>query len=77
LISTKQLSDFTSQGSKFLFERLKIKDSFLSKEPEMWLENEDFKAVVAVIRGLRFINDIVERGVALIQTFNTKITNLE
>jgi hypothetical protein len=76
-IPTKQLSDFASRGSNFLFESLKIKTYFLSKEPDTWSDDEDFKTGVAVVGGLRVINDTAERGIALIQAFNSKITKSE
>ncbi|KAG0714936.1 hypothetical protein GWK47_013120 [Chionoecetes opilio] len=76
-LPTKQLSDFASRGSNFLFESLKMKTSFLSKEPDTWSDDEDFKTCVAVVGGLRVINDTAERGIALIQAFNSKITKSE
>ncbi|KAG0723597.1 hypothetical protein GWK47_042395 [Chionoecetes opilio] len=76
-LPTKQLLDFASRGSNFLFESLKMKTSFLSKEPDTWSDDEDFKTGVAAVGGLRVINDTAERGIALIQAFNSKITKSE
>ncbi|KAK3873425.1 hypothetical protein Pcinc_021558 [Petrolisthes cinctipes] len=76
-IHSATASDFASEGSKLLFERLKFKTSFLSTEPEIWPGDEDFKAGVTVVGGLRITNDTAKRGIALIHAFNTKITKSE
>lgn len=67
-ISTKQLSDFASGRTNFIFEKLNIMTFFLSKKPDTtWSDDEDFKAGTEVVGRLRVTNDAKERGIALIQ----------
>ncbi|GBP75618.1 hypothetical protein EVAR_99218_1 [Eumeta japonica] len=48
-----------------------------TKEPRLWEEDEDYKASREIVRPMRVVNDIAERGVALIEEFNKIITSDE
>ncbi|GBP11189.1 hypothetical protein EVAR_6014_1 [Eumeta japonica] len=48
-----------------------------TKEPRLWEEDEDYKASREIVRSMRVVNDIAERGVALIEEFNKIITSDE
>lgn len=66
----------TSNTLRF-FRILGISSAFLQKEPRLWEEDEDYKASREIVRSMRVVNDIAERGVALIEEFNKLITRDE
>ena len=43
-------------------------------DPSEWGEEETFQEALCIINGLAVVNDRAERGVALIQEFNQKLT---
>ena len=49
----------------------------MSKEPDTWSDDEDFKSGDTFVGGLRVIDDTAERMIALIQAFNSNITKSE
>lgn len=76
-ILQKDLSDFVSQKSLFIFELLEISPDFLRKDPDEWKTDEHFLLGLEVVRSLRVTNDVAERGVALIQELNNCLTKSE
>jgi len=77
LTSQKQLSDFVSQHSKQLFTALNKPQKFLMNSPDTWSTDNDYTVGQRKVRSLQVINDVAERGVALIQAFNGVQTNQE
>ncbi|KAG0721650.1 hypothetical protein GWK47_046059 [Chionoecetes opilio] len=71
------LPSFATKNSLRLFEALDIKTDFLSANPRKWQEEESYVEACRRIEGLRVVNDIAERGVALIQSFNLRLTKDE
>ncbi|KAJ8411990.1 hypothetical protein AAFF_G00142570 [Aldrovandia affinis] len=57
--------------------KLRLEDGFLDADPATWLEREDFRTAAAFVQGIAVINDHAERGVALIQEYNRKLTQDE
>jgi hypothetical protein len=51
-----------------------LSEMMLSIDPALWEEPESFREAQAVLKGLAAINDRAERGVALIQDLNKKLT---
>ena len=45
----------------------------ISNHPSKWTEDKLFKEGMRLAKGLVVVNDMAERGMALIQDFNTKI----
>ena len=45
----------------------------ISNHPSKWTEDELFKEGLRIAKWLVVVNDMAERGMALIQDFNTKI----
>ena len=76
-ISSLKVSDFASQASIALFKVLRISHDFLTKDPSNWPEDDDYKAAAAIVRSIRVVNDTAERGIALTQAFNYKVTESE
>ena len=76
-MSHKGLEQFCTANSMTLFNRLQLPTSFLSKEPSEWCQDEMYNRALAVVTALAVVNDRAERGVALIQDFNKKLTKDE
>ena len=51
--------------------------SFLCKDPTLWPSDPNFIDLKEKVRKMKVVNDCAERGIALIQTFNTTITKNE
>lgn len=74
LLSEKNIEDFVSEKSKFLFRRLQIDDSFLNKNPSSWSDDESFQKAKRKLLSLKAVNDTAERAVKLMQDFHGLIT---
>ena len=72
-----QLEDFVSTDTKIFFEKLQLPTSFMDAEVADWSQNEAFLQGLAVVKNLQIVNDIAERGVALITEFNSSTTKNE
>lgn len=75
--STKGLHDFITKSTLRLFRILELPDEFLQADPSEWPSHEDYLRSQAICRSVRVVNDLAERGVALIQHFNASITRDE
>ena len=73
----KQLSDFVSQHPRQLFTALNIPQHFLDNSPAAWDNDDDYIEGQRKVRSLKVVNDVAERGVAMIQAFNGVLTNQE
>lgn len=71
------LADFASKRSYQLFDQLKINASFLNTHPNEWSSNEHYVRGEKIIKNLKVVNDIAERGVKLFEEFNKLLTNDE
>ncbi|KAG8176621.1 hypothetical protein JTE90_028603 [Oedothorax gibbosus] len=54
-----------------------ISSQFLEKDVEMWIEDEEYQAAKCTTRHMKVVNDIAERGVALMDEYNKLLTNDE
>ncbi|XP_053948286.1 uncharacterized protein LOC128856887 [Anastrepha ludens] len=70
----RNIDDFVSVKSKFLFNRLQIADSFLNKCPSSWSNDDSFLQAKKKLLGLKAVNDTAERAVKLMQDFHGLIT---
>ena len=68
------LDTFASPKTLYLLEHLGINDSFLQEDPEYWENNESFQEGKRRIHNIPVVNDVAERGVALIKQFNSHHT---
>lgn len=73
-IREKNIDDFVSSNTLRFFNILGISSAFLKKEVYLWEEDEDYKAARKIVHSMRVVNDIAERGVALIEEYNKLIT---
>jgi len=73
-IGDRGLEQFCTSNSKKLFDILRIPCGFLTQEPSQWQEDNSYQQAANVVAGLAVCNDRAERGVALIQDYNKKLT---
>ncbi|XP_050521710.1 uncharacterized protein LOC126894618 [Daktulosphaira vitifoliae] len=84
-ILNENLEDFICGKSMQFFKRFNIDTSFLIIDPSLWSTDEHFKISILIlisifnnlINSINVVNDIAERGVKLMEEFNTKIANDE
>jgi adenylate/nucleoside-diphosphate kinase len=60
-----------------LFSRFKISTDFLNFQFNCWKEREDYQKGISILSKLSVINDVAERGVKLIQEYNSILTKDE
>ena len=59
------------------FDRFNIKRDFLRQHPNTWPQNNDFQEGMKIVKTLKVVNDMAERGVKLITDFNNLLTQDE
>lgn len=77
LIADSRLSDFVNKNTRAFFKITGISEEFLEEGPENWHANEDYINACETLGKLKVINDVAERGVALIKTYNKLLTRDE
>ena len=73
----KTVADFVNHKSIDFFNILKIPTEFLKSDPEDWENMPDYQLGLSVVRNMKVVNDFAERGVALIQNYNSILTKNE
>lgn len=76
-LAQKDLSNFISVESLFLFKQLELPYGFLDIHPDLWETNQDYIECKKILKSLKVVNDVAERGVALITTYNRCLTRNE
>jgi len=76
-VESKELEDFVSANTTRFFELTRLPFDFLSKDPSQWEQDDTYKSVRATVCNMRVVNDIAERGVALMDEYNLLHTNDE
>jgi len=76
-IKTKSVSDFVTRNTRRFFEILELPQSFLVRHPSTWHDDADFVRGLKVVRSISPVNDFAERGIALLQEFNTALASSE
>lgn len=74
VISAKRLENFVTSNTMDFFKTLELDTSFLNNPVHTWEEDEVYKKNKSTVKSLRVVNDIAERGVALIEEYNKLIT---
>jgi hypothetical protein len=72
-----KLSKFVTKQTIGFFKILGIRCDFLRTDPAVWCGQNDYKIARSIVENLRVVNDVAERGVALIQKFNESVTKNE
>lgn len=71
------VANFVSKATYRFFRRLGIQYSFINVDPELWSERDDYKQGRDIVHQLKVVNDLAERGVALIEEYNSILTKNE
>ena len=50
---------------------------FLQADPDTWNSRDDYKRALEITQSLKVVNDTAETGVALIEEYNSLLTNDE
>jgi hypothetical protein len=74
---SKNLHDFVTKATRRFFDILHLSDEMLDIDPSDWINQDVYRASQEVVRSVKVVNDLAERGVALIQEFNSSITRNE
>lgn len=78
-VSTLQLHSFVqgSQHTKNLLCALEIPESLLETDITQWNSKQEYENAIKRIKSLEVVNDNAERGIALIKTYNSKLSTDE
>lgn len=76
-LADKNISDFVTPNSSFIFKQFNLSCEFLNTELHTWESNPDYQKCIDTFKKLKVVNDIAERGVALSQKFNEALTHNE
>ena len=71
------LSAFVTTSTKRFFNILHVNEDFLQKDPLEWAADEKYQRSLDLVKSVRVINDLAERGVALMTEFNASLTKSE
>ena len=77
VIQSKELENFVSVNTNHFFEITGLSSEFLKSDPAEWAECESFMNAKAAVAQLSVVNDVAERGVALMEQYNKLHTNDE
>lgn len=66
----KDLSEFVSKNSLSLFKKFDLPYDFLDIDASLWSHHESYRANLDFFKNLRVVNDVAERGIALIEAYN-------
>ena len=75
--STMALPDFVTTSTIKLLQILGLDETFLEEDPQQWEANKSYNEATNIISALRVTNDLAERGVALMQSFNEALVRNE
>ena len=75
--TTKKLHNFVTKSTINFFTILGLSHEFLQVDPSDWEFQPEYQESKRLVLSLKVINDLAERGVALIQEFNSSLTRNE
>ncbi len=73
----KSLHEFVTKSTHGFFSLLDLSTDFLDTDPIEWNTQEAYLKSQETVCSVRVVNDLAERGVALIQQFNSSLTRDE
>ena len=73
----REIASFLSANSRRLLDILPLGSGFTDTDPKEWKSRPDYQAAVSYVQSLNVTNDFAERGVALMQDFNSALTKDE
>ncbi|KAL1446913.1 hypothetical protein WDU94_005505 [Cyamophila willieti] len=76
-LSNVDLSHFVSSNTKSFFHRFGLKTTFLQLPPSQWSQDENYVYSKNIVKKIKTVNDTAERGVKLIEEYNSALTKNE
>lgn len=73
-ILDKELDFFISPASMTFFERFEIDSSFFDIDVSKWNSDENYQFGSQIVKKLKCVNDVAERGIKMITEYNDKLT---
>uniref|UniRef100_A0A8D8TQ46 Uncharacterized protein n=1 Tax=Cacopsylla melanoneura TaxID=428564 RepID=A0A8D8TQ46_9HEMI len=77
LLKHDDLDYFITNKTKKFFSRFGLNTAFLKLPPSMWQEDESYMFSKNIVQKIKTVNDTAERGVKLIQEYNSVLTKNE
>jgi len=77
IVTQLSLSHFVSLNTKMFFDVMQVETDFLEQDPVWRDSNEHYIISCQRLQQLKVVNDAAERGVYLIQNFNSVMTSQE
>src|SRR5688572_23888512 len=74
---TKALNDFFTTSTTKIFQILGLDDSFLDRDPRQWDSKQTYSEANDMISAPKVTNDLAEKGVAPMQSFNEALVRNE
>lgn len=71
------MSDFVSKQSLKLFNKFDLPYDFLDVDVLMWPDKESYRENLEFFKKFKVVNDVAERGVALVEEYNRCLTKDE
>jgi hypothetical protein len=72
-----ELDQFVCHETKIFFTRFNIDLSFMNEKPSEWSRNDVYQREKKVVEKIKVTNDTAERGVKLIEEYNSKLSTKE
>lgn len=76
-VGERSIASFVTSSSLRFFEMLHLPSEFLKSDPQEWDSRPDYQAAAKYVREMKVVNDCAERGVALMQNYNSILTKNE
>lgn len=73
----KQMDHFVTPQTRNFFLRFGINDDFLEIDPALWSQNQSYQKGFKIVKQLKVVNDVAERGVHLFTEYNKMLTRNE
>ena len=73
----KGLHDFITTSTARFFKIIGLSEDFLQRDPNEWKHDEQYIRNKEIAQSFKVVNDLAERGVALVQEFNSSLTRNE
>lgn len=73
----KEMNDFVSPQTRNFFRRFGIVQDFLKTDSSVWGQNENYANGLKIVKQLKVVNDVAERGVRLFTDYNEILTRNE
>lgn len=72
-----EIEYFVSSKTLDFFKIFNLDTKFLSNDPSTWSKNSSYKTAFQMVSKLRVVNDTAERGIKLIEDYNSILTTNE